>query len=156
MDAVEMEGTSGRVIEQLEQAVKAAFPLVVTMIGRPPRDHDGAWWLDLIAGSKRMSVEWSPKRGFGIHAVEDAGYGEGPDVVFDGYDAAWEGLRKLIDAARDEPERLLEYTRMLTLLRAAGSPAELETNLVVYLSDAMYPCADIVKADQRVRLEKGW
>jgi hypothetical protein len=87
-----------------------------------------------------------------VHVAEDGG----PDDIFEDYDAAWDYLRGLLGAARDEPEGLLAYTRMLTFLRNVETTAELNTALTLYVFDLAYSRADICRAERRVRIEKGW
>ncbi|MGB0680665.1 MAG: helix-turn-helix domain-containing protein [Polyangiales bacterium] len=50
---------------------------------RQPGDAEGMWWLDATRAGRRVTVQWSPKRGFGISAsLLPDGYGEGPEEVF--------------------------------------------------------------------------
>ena len=89
-------------IQRIVKAIRAEFPTVATKIDGPPLNPDGVWWLDIDTGKVRINVEWSAKRGFGLHLAEGlhiaeaAGYGEKPDECFDDFDALWERLKPLL------------------------------------------------------------
>jgi DNA-binding XRE family transcriptional regulator len=43
----------------------------------------GNWWLECSLKKAHVTVEWRPKRGFGVSDPSvESGYGEGPDEVF--------------------------------------------------------------------------
>jgi len=46
-----------------------------------PDNEAGNWWIDVRAGNKRMSLEYRPRKGFGVFD-RDSGYGEGPAEVY--------------------------------------------------------------------------
>lgn len=143
-------------LHQLQRDVQADAPDVLASIDGPPRDAGGVWWLDLAVGTKHINIEWSPLRGFGIHATETGGYGGGPDEVIDDYADTLKTVRSYITSARDEPVNLVRYDRMLRFLRNAGTAGDLEKAMALYLFDASYDPADIQRAYRRVRHEKGW
>lgn len=59
--------------------IRAKFPTAKIKTDWPEKPT-GNCWLDVKFGRKRVTVEWSPKRGFGFFA-KDAGYGEGPKDI---------------------------------------------------------------------------
>ena len=75
-------------IETLKREIERALPRAEVKLRRP-RKPDGHWWLDATCDGNGVSVEWAPRRGFGV-SVDDPGdgYGEGPDEVFSDRDAA--------------------------------------------------------------------
>ena len=85
-------------IEELKRDVERALPSVETKLRRPRRD-DGHWWLDSTYEGHGVTVEWSPRCGFGIstEGLGD-GYGEGPDEVFTDREVA---ARRVITLLRD-------------------------------------------------------
>lgn len=75
-------------IESLAAAVSHAVPAAWTRL-RTPRDPNGVWWLDTNVDDHQVTVEWSPRRGFGVSAsVLGDGYGEGPEETYADGDAA--------------------------------------------------------------------
>lgn len=42
----------------------------------------GIWWLEVKRENRSVTVEWRPRRGFGIYDPESEGYGEGPREIF--------------------------------------------------------------------------
>jgi hypothetical protein len=46
-----------------------------------PDSEAGNWWIDVHAGKKRLSLEYRPKKGFGVFD-RDSSYGEGPTEVY--------------------------------------------------------------------------
>jgi DNA-binding XRE family transcriptional regulator len=75
-------------IEALKRDLEHALPGVEVKLRRP-RKKDGHWWLDATYEGLDVTVEWSPRRGFGISTDgPDDGYGEGPDEVFADREAA--------------------------------------------------------------------
>lgn len=141
-------------IKELLLAVKTEFPDAEVTLDLPPSHPDGAWWLDIQVGAKHLSAIWSPERGFGINASEGPGYGEGPDETFDQYDSTWARLKVYIGAARDNPENLMRYVRMLTFMGNADSPTDVTNGAALYLGDPKYPRGDIFKARRRILQEK--
>lgn len=69
-------------IEALRQDIERAVPGVEVKVRRP-RNPDGNWWLDAKFAEHVVSVQWAPRRGFGVSASDLAGYGEGADEVFE-------------------------------------------------------------------------
>jgi lactoylglutathione lyase len=66
-------------IEILQRDIEQALPSAWTRLRRP-RKQEGMWWLDAKQNDYVVTVQWSPRRGFGISAsaIPD-GYGEGPE-----------------------------------------------------------------------------
>lgn len=59
--------------------IRAKFPTAKIKTDWPEKPT-GNCWLDVWLKQKHITVEWSPKRGFGFFA-RDAGYGERPKHV---------------------------------------------------------------------------
>ena len=57
---------------------------------------EGSSFLDVKMGDYSLVVEWSPKRGIGITAHSDIGYGEGPQEVFKEPSAALHRILELL------------------------------------------------------------
>jgi DNA-binding Xre family transcriptional regulator len=83
-------------IEVLKRDIERALPRVETKFRRPRRE-DGHWWLDSTYDGHGVTVEWSPRRGFGISTdgLGD-GYGEGPDEVVADREAAAKRVVELL------------------------------------------------------------
>lgn len=91
-------------IEMLEHAIQQDLPGAGTKLRRP-RDPHGEWWLDVTHGEHVVTIQWSPRLGFGISAGASGGYGEGPDEIF--------------TARKDATERVLELLNREGLLPCA-------------------------------------
>jgi DNA-binding XRE family transcriptional regulator len=103
-------------IELLKRDIERALPRVEAKL-RKPRKETGHWWLDATHDGHVVTVEWSPRRGFGI-STDDAGdgYGEGPDeVVEDREEAAKRVVELLAKGSRSIPP----HEVVLRELRAA-------------------------------------
>jgi catechol 2,3-dioxygenase-like lactoylglutathione lyase family enzyme len=71
-------------IESLQASVIQAVPTAQARLRRP-RNPEGSWWLDFKVDQHLVTVEWSPRRGYGISAsVLGDGYGEGPEETYPG------------------------------------------------------------------------
>ena len=83
-------------IEALKRDIERALPRVETKLRRPRR-QDGHWWLDSTYDGHGVTIEWSPRRGFGISTdgLGD-GYGEGPDEVVADREAAAKRVVELL------------------------------------------------------------
>jgi hypothetical protein len=47
------------------------------------------WWVEIKLGQRAVAVEWRPKRGFGVYAVDGQTYGEGPrEIILGAFKAA--------------------------------------------------------------------
>lgn len=67
-------------IEKIRSGVLEELPDVAASLDRP-RKSSGHWWLDLEHEGHRVSVEWRPRKGFGIHCSPgDRAFG-GPEEV---------------------------------------------------------------------------
>ncbi|HEY4240922.1 MAG TPA: helix-turn-helix transcriptional regulator [Kofleriaceae bacterium] len=91
-------------IEQLKRRVQRAVPGVELEL-RKPLKLIGSWWLDATLRGHHVTVEWRPKRGFGISTDDpDAGFGEGPDeVITDRATAAARVVELLRTRSRTRP-----------------------------------------------------
>lgn len=103
-------------IETLKRDIERALSGVETKL-RKPRKDSGNWWLDARHNGHVVTVEWSPRRGFGVSTddLED-GYGEGPDeVISDRNAAAARVVELLVKGTRSVPP----HDVLLRELRAA-------------------------------------
>jgi transcriptional regulator with XRE-family HTH domain len=83
-------------IEQLQAQLGTALPAAKLEL-RKPRSAQGTWWLDATLDDHWVSIEWSPRRGFGLTAsVLGDGYGEGREEVFRELSGAFERARTLL------------------------------------------------------------
>jgi DNA-binding XRE family transcriptional regulator len=91
-------------IEALKRDIQRALPRVEVKLRRP-RKKDGHWWLDATCDGHDVTVEWSPRRGFGVSTDDrEDGYGEGPDEVFaDRESTAKRVVELLVQGARTMP-----------------------------------------------------
>ncbi len=70
-------------IESLQENVLRKVPNAWARIRRP-RDPEGVWWLDIKVDEHFVTVEWSPRRGYGVSAsLLGDGYGEGPEETYE-------------------------------------------------------------------------
>lgn len=69
-------------IETMEKQIRESVPETWTRLRRP-RNPQGEWWLDARQDDHLVTVQWSPRRGFGVSVnAFGNGYGEGPDETF--------------------------------------------------------------------------
>jgi transcriptional regulator with XRE-family HTH domain len=84
-------------IETLERDIGRAIPTASTRLRRP-RNPNGQWWLDVDRDEYIVTVQWSPRRGFGVSAsMLGDGYGEGPEETFDSLESATRRVRALLE-----------------------------------------------------------
>jgi DNA-binding XRE family transcriptional regulator len=70
-------------IEILQRDIEQSLPLTWTRLRRP-RNPEGMWWLDAKQNDYVVTVQWSPRRQFGISAsAMPTGYGEGPEETYE-------------------------------------------------------------------------
>jgi Helix-turn-helix domain len=75
-------------IETMERDIRSKLPTAWTRLRRPRRPH-GEWWLDAKQDNHVVTIQWSPRRGFGVSAsVLGDGYGEGPEETLENRDEA--------------------------------------------------------------------
>lgn len=87
-------------IEALGRDIERALPRAVIKLRRP-RKEGGHWWLDAQLDGHTATVEWAPRRGFGISTPSsDDGYGEGPDEVIADREAASKRVVELLQRGR--------------------------------------------------------
>jgi DNA-binding XRE family transcriptional regulator len=103
-------------IEALKRDIERALPGVETKL-RKPRKESGHWWLDATYGGHTVTVEWSPRRGFGI-STDDLGdgYGEGPDEVFEDRE---EAVKQVVELLAKGSRSVPPHEVILRELRAA-------------------------------------
>ena len=70
-------------VETMERYIRSTLPTAWTRLRRP-RNPRGEWWLDAKQDDHVVTIQWSPRRGFGVSASAlGDGYGEGPDETFE-------------------------------------------------------------------------
>ena len=67
-------------IERLRSKVLARIPGAEATVDRPNNPLT-QWWLDVLHRGKRVTIEWRPRRGFGITARKTS-YGAGSDELY--------------------------------------------------------------------------
>lgn len=75
-------------LKDLSDRILARFPDIQTGLDEALHPDRGVSILDLLLGDQRVTVAWSPQRGFGVSSRHDIGFGEGPDEVFESVDDA--------------------------------------------------------------------
>lgn len=83
-------------IESLQRDIERSLPSTWTRLRRP-RNPEGMWWLDAKQNEYVVTVQWSPRRGFGISAsaISD-GYGEGPEETYGEQESATTRVLELL------------------------------------------------------------
>ena len=61
-----------------------------------PRKKSGTWWLELSHQGHSLTVEWRPKKGFGIHCSPGSSPFSGPEEILLDLDATTERVLKLL------------------------------------------------------------
>jgi transcriptional regulator with XRE-family HTH domain len=90
-------------IEELLSHVQVTCPDSVANIS-PPLHADGVWTLDVDFGERSLTIDWSPKSGFGISDVSDESYGERHDETFTSLEKLKKRLLELLTTdARTTP-----------------------------------------------------
>ena len=90
----ELEVLRGRIFSRFPDAQADEQPL-----DDPPANPDGSWFLDVRLGDRRITIEWRPKKGYGVSDTskpKDIAYGEGPEVVYSDQDSAFQGIVDLL------------------------------------------------------------
>ncbi len=89
-------------IEILEALLRESLPDLELSLDLPA-EPGGSAWLDVQRQGRFISVEWRPRRGFGVSLLEAAGdlragLFEGPDEIFRDPGAARDRVLSLLDA----------------------------------------------------------
>jgi DNA-binding XRE family transcriptional regulator len=74
-------------IEAVKRRVELALPGARAVIDKPI-NPDGPWMLDCVFRRRVVHVEWCRHRGFGISSDRSHGFGEGPQEIWSGVEAA--------------------------------------------------------------------
>jgi DNA-binding Xre family transcriptional regulator len=109
-------------IQALEQKVRKRFPTAKTVLD-PSSQPAGPWFLDIDLNGHPVTVEWRPKRGFGVTSKRLPGYGEGPDEVIPDVDSA---SRRVIMLLLAGARTTLPQAVRLRELRAARGLSQVE------------------------------
>jgi hypothetical protein len=86
-------------IQRMQRILKRAFPAAKVDLDEPLRKK-GVWVLDVFFPDYHLSIAWRAKKGFGLVADENHGYGEGADEVFDDLDNALPRVVQLLNGKR--------------------------------------------------------
>lgn len=84
-------------IRTLERRVHERFPAAKTNLD-PSSRAAGPWFLDIDLNGHPLTVEWRPRRGFGVTSKRLPGYGEGPDEVIRDVESASHRVIALLQA----------------------------------------------------------
>lgn len=82
-------------LQQIEKAVLDRFPKAELSLDRAETES-GSWFLDVTLGDYSLVVEWRPQVGIGVTSNPEAGYGEGPEEVYQDPTEAQERVLKLL------------------------------------------------------------
>ena len=93
-----------RAIAKLHTLLNKSIPKCIMELDAP----DGAGgnsWLDVRAGKRRVTLEYRPRKGFGIFR-RDSGYGEGPAEIYRTPERAAKRVAQLMAAGNRKGVRL--------------------------------------------------
>jgi DNA-binding XRE family transcriptional regulator len=85
-------------IEHLKKFLSASLPNCRLEVDAPDQ-NGGSWWIDVSAGTKRITLEYRKGRGFGVFH-DDAGFGEGPAEIYRTPERAAQRLAQLMHPGR--------------------------------------------------------
>lgn len=112
-------------LQGIRDAVVARFPdAELTM--DPSENGKGSSFLDVKLGDYFLVVEWNGEKGFGVTSNREAGFGEGPEEVFDDNSSTLDRvLQLLLSKTKTVPPAAtlgqLRRERSLTQEQLAGS-----------------------------------
>ena len=86
---------STNVLQDLAAGILQRFP-DANLSFDMAENGEGSSFLDVTMGDYSLVVEWSPKKGVGITANAEIGYGEGPQEVFEQPSAALQRILELL------------------------------------------------------------
>jgi DNA-binding XRE family transcriptional regulator len=109
-------------MQALEQKVRERFPTAKTTLD-PSSQRSGPWFLDIDLNGHLITVEWRPRRGFGLTSKRLSEYGEGPDEVIPDIDSAFHRVITLLLAGA---RTALPQAIRLRELRAARGLSQVE------------------------------
>ena len=67
-------------IEIIEHDLRSRFPGATVTIDAPA-DPAGTWYVDVRRNQQALTIQWTPRRGFGL-STKPGEYGEGADEVY--------------------------------------------------------------------------
>lgn len=82
-------------LERLQDRLRERFPEATFKLLQP-RTETGSWWLDLTLKGYSLTIEWRPRRGFGLSTPSEGDDFLGPDEVYEGLDCAFERAKALL------------------------------------------------------------
>ena len=82
-------------VERLRERLAARFPGAVLALDKAETET-GSWFLDVTLNGYDLVIEWRPARGFGLSTPADDDFGQGPDEVCAGLDAAYDRAKALL------------------------------------------------------------
>lgn len=68
-------------VDRFAKRLQQVLPRVEVEVDRP-RDGGGTWWVDASLGDHRVTIDWRPRRGFGVSSASSDSYGERSDEVY--------------------------------------------------------------------------
>jgi hypothetical protein len=101
-------------IERLKRRIARALPnaTLVLQVPNPPRPT-AAWWLEVERQGHHVSIEWKPRRGFGLTSPAE-GLGEGAEET---YDDVGSTARRIVELIRAKGRTETPVARALAALR---------------------------------------
>ena len=91
-------------IENLKRLLMTRLPQCQVEVDEP--EHAGGnFWIDVVMGKKRHTLEYRPGKGFGLFH-EGAGYGEGPTEIYRTPERVAQRLAQLMAAKKGKTIRL--------------------------------------------------
>ena len=87
-------------LEKLLICIKKEFPKANLMLD-PAKKKDASWWLDVVHNERAITIEWKPKKGFGLWAPSNEfGYGQGPDEIYTDLNEIYDRISILLNKGR--------------------------------------------------------
>ncbi len=101
-------------IENIERDIRQKLPEARTKLRRP-RNPEGEWWLDTKLEQHDVTVQWTPRLGFGISAsMLGDGYGEAPEET---YSTAKDATHRIIELLSNKGHTTPPTTVLIKELR---------------------------------------
>ncbi len=86
-------------IQRMQKILQELFPTAKVNLDEPLH-KTGVWALDVFLADYHLAIAWQAKKGFGLVADENHGYGEGADEVYDDLDNALSRVVHLLRCKR--------------------------------------------------------
>jgi hypothetical protein len=82
-------------VERLRDRLRERFPDAMLTLDKAETET-GGWFLDVSLQGYDLVIEWRQDRGFGLSTPTDDDFGQGPDEVYEGVDAAYARAKALL------------------------------------------------------------